>query len=564
MNSSSLTDLRNQAGEIWGNLGQSQRIAVAVVGLLSMGVIVFLLAWARTPEYATLFSNLTDGDAASIVNKLKELKTPYELANGGTAVKVPSAVLYDTRLQLASAGLPQGGGVGFELFDQSNFGMTDFVQKINYQRALEGELSRTINRLGPVEESRVHIVVPQPTLYTDNQKETTASVVLRLKPGQRLKDTQIQGIAQLLSTSVEGLKRENLSIVDSNGEILSDSLSGGNNSYKVSTSQLDAQKAFESSLEQRIQGMLDKVLGLGRSTVRVRADMSWDQVESNSETYSPGNAQPQVRSIHESVETNDGAGSSNAGGTPGSQTNIPTYAGVISGTLPAGGVYTKTDTTRNYELSKTVEKVSRAPGAVKKISVAVVLDAQQEADATPAQIDQVSKLVSAAAGLDPNRGDVLAVSSIAYNKDAFASDTRAMDEAQQWEKNLQLAKIGAMAIGPVLLLMLLLVATRRGRSVRDATSPGSVRAHQLRQLRQTWQNEIADGGVIVSIGASDTSQVDIPKLGAEDPRQRLVKDQVTTLVKSKPDAVAELIKTWMSEDKKSYGSYNFSNDIPAN
>ncbi len=515
-------------------------MAIAGVGAISVVIIVMLLGWARTPEYATVFSNLNEDDAAAIVNKLKESKIPYEIANGGTAIQVPSSMLYDTRLQLASAGLPQGGGVGFELFNQANFGMTDFVQKINYQRALEGELSRTINHLGPVDQSRVHIVIPQPTLYTDNQKEATASVVLMLKPGQRLKEAQVQGIAQLVSSSVEGLKPQNITIVDANGNVLSDSLASNKDAQRISASQLDTQKAFETDLEQRVQGMLDKVLGFGKATVRIRAALDWDQYESSSETYSPLNKQPQVRSSRETVEKY-GELPPEAGGVPGSRANIPGYAGVITNTTsttPTQGMYEKKDTTTNYELSKTLEKTSRAPGAIKKLSVAVVLDGSQQADA--AQIKEVSKLVSAAVGIDETRGDVLAVSSMPFNRDAFASDVKSIEEAQQRETYFEMGKIAAMAIGPVLLLLLLFLITRRGR-------PRELR--RIRQLPGIQQPELAAPLAVAAIGAGEQTIAPVKApVVTEDPQQKMVKEQVTTLVKTKPDVAAELIKTWLQED----------------
>jgi len=544
--------LRNQASHIWQSLGLAQKIGIGSVGLFSVAIIGVLLTWARTPEYSTAYSNLKEEDAAAIVAKLKESKMAYELANGGTAIRVPAAVLYDTRLEMASAGLPQGGGTGFELFNQTNFGMTDFLQKVNYQRALEGELSRTINRLAPVEQSRVHIVIPQPTLYTDNQKEASASVVLKLKPGQRLKEGQVRGIAQLLSSSVEGLKPENLTIIDANGDVLSDSLASSKDSYRVGSSQMDSQRGYETDVEQKIQGMLDRVLGVGKATVRVRAQFDWDQFESSSETYSPSSKQPQVRSARESVERTDGT-PAEVGGAPGTRANVPSYTSVVTGTKPAQGQYEKRDTTTNYELSKIVEKTSKAPGALKKLSVAVVLDTEQSLDA--AQIDEVSRLVSAAAGVDPARGDILAVSSMPYKKDSFAGDVKSMEEAQQWERNLQLGKLGAMAIGPVLLLLLLLVFTRRGRSQQLRPSA---------RLPSGTRVEVSAPSTLAAIRDGQAGLSEPAPLVPEDPRQRLVKEQVANLAKTRPEAVADLIKTWLDEDGRHNGNYSYSNEPHSN
>lgn len=541
-----MAELRSQAAEIWQGLGNIQRITVGGVAIVSIALIAALLTWARTPEYATVFSNLTEEDAAAIVAKLKESKTPYELANGGTTIRVPASAVYDTRLQMASAGLPQGGGVGFEIFGQTNFGMTEFAEKVNYQRALEGELSRTINRLSPVEQSRVHIVIPQPTLYTDQQKETTASVVLKLKPGQQLKESQIKGIARLVSSSVEGLKPENLTIVDASGNVLSDSLATSEDESGLSSTRLETQRAFERNLEQRLQGMLDKVLGFGKASVQVQAVLDWDQYESSSETYSPPNTTPQVRSSQETIEKQSQL-PTEVGGVPGTQSNLPSYTGVLTSATSTQGAYEKRETTTNYELSKTVEKSSKAPGSVKRLSVAVVLDGPAQADAT--QIENITKLVSAAAGIDTARGDVLAVSSIPFDRSAFASDAKAMEEKQQWETYLQLGRIGAMIIGPVLLLLLFYLVVFRRRPA------GS---YSVRQLPHNIKPGLAGPAAIAAIGQAsgvETQSLEKPvedfqaqPVVAEDPQHRFLREQVTGLVRTKPEVVAELVQNWLKED----------------
>lgn len=543
MANSGLAEIQKQVTHIWRGLGRPQQITVALMGLASLGLIVGLLTWARNPDYATVFSGLSEEDAAAVVAKLKESKTPYELDNGGTLIRVPASQLYETRLQLASAGLPQGGGVGFEIFNQTNFGMTDFVQKVNYQRALEGELSRTINHLAPVEQSRVHIVVPQPTLYTDSQKEATASVVLTLKPGQRIKDAQILGIARLISSSVEGLKLENVTIVDAGGNVLSGSQAGNRDPYRINSSQMDSQRAFEADLEQRVQGMLDRVIGNGKATVRARAMFDWDQFESTSEIYSPGNRSPQVRSARESVERYPD-GQAETGGAPGTRTNMPGLGGLISSTVSVGPLERR-DTTTNYELSKTMERLSKTSASIKKLSVAVVLDGAKEIDA--AQMEEVSRLVSAAAGIDASRGDVLVVSSIPYHKDVPITDLSSMEEARRWEQYLQAGKIAAMVLGPLLLVVLLLLTTRRARRY------GTYSIQEVPAGKQ--QAELAGREAVAALGRAMARPAPaMPQLTADDTQERLVRDQVTMLARTKPEVMAELIKTWLEED----GSYNGS------
>lgn len=541
MSSQGIGELRNQLLEVWRNLGRGQQIAVAGIGAISVVVIIVLVSWATTPEYGTLYSNLAEADAAAVAAKLKESKIPYELANGGATIRVPSRLLYETRLQLASAGLPQRGGVGFEVFNQTNFGMTDFIQKVNYQRALEGELARTIGHLGPVEQARVHLVNPQPALYTDDEKPATASVVLTLKPGQKIKEAQVRGIAQLVSSSVEGLALENVTIVDAGGNVLSASLADKNDPLRTSSSQMETEKAFETDLEQRVQGMLDRVVGYGKTTVRARALFDWNQYEATSEIFSPDDREPQVRSSHDSIERSGGT-VDEVGGTPGVRANIPIYAGIVTDTASTQGQYERRDTTTNYEVSKTLEKTSKSAGTIKKLSVAVVLD-----DAAPLsdeQINEVTKLVTAAAGIDASRGDVLTVSRMPYAKNDLG-DLTALEEAQQWDRYLEAGKIAAMILGPLLLLVILVRATRGTRASQSYSTLQLPRGTRPELGARMAAPALASGAAMAPVLA------DLP---IEDSQQRFIKDQVSLLARGKPEVMAELIKTWLEEDGSSNGS----------
>ncbi|MCC7105465.1 MAG: flagellar M-ring protein FliF, partial [Chloroflexi bacterium] len=233
---------------IWRRLSAAQRLTLmGVLGVAAILLGVFASA-ARTPEYAVAFSGLPDEDAAAVVAKLKEMKVPYELGDRGS-IRVPASQAQEVRLLLAGQGLPRtGAGVGFEMFDGPHIGMTEFAEKINFQRALEGELSRTIDRLDAVDSSRVHLVLPQQSLFTSSQKETTASVVLQLKSGRRLDPGQVQGIAQLVANSVEGLKTQNVTVMDTAGNLISDRQAAGDPS-RMSNTKLEAQQALEKRIE---------------------------------------------------------------------------------------------------------------------------------------------------------------------------------------------------------------------------------------------------------------------------------------------------------------------------
>ncbi|RMF89198.1 MAG: flagellar M-ring protein FliF, partial [Nitrospinota bacterium] len=244
-----------------------------LLGLAGVGLaiaLVSLLWMSRGSDQQVLYTRLTLEDAAAITARLKEMGVPYTLHNEGTTISVPASRVYELRLKLAAEGLPQGGGVGFELFDQRNFGMTEFVQKINYRRALQGELSRTISQLAAVETARVHLVIPEKSLFLEEQEKPTASVVLKLRPGHRLRPEQIRGIAHLVASSVEGLQPADVIIVDSSGQILNQK-EEGENFLSLTEAQLEYQKRIEQSLERRVESLLERAVGKGKVAVRVSA-----------------------------------------------------------------------------------------------------------------------------------------------------------------------------------------------------------------------------------------------------------------------------------------------------
>src|SRR5919201_1138834 len=417
-----------QALAVWGTLGRSQQIALGALAAAGLGLLFLFSTFGRAPDTAVAFANLSDEDAAAVVAKLKEAKIPYELGERGT-VRVPGALVNEVKVMMAGQGLggKPASGAGFELFNQPAFGITEFAQKVNYQRALEAELARSIGRMDAVESARVHLVIPQETLFASQQKEPTASVILKLKPGKRLDRAQVRSISNLVAGSVEGLKPQNVSIVDNNGNTLSQdpAADGG---AGLTSRQLQIQHDTESGAEQNLQALLDRVLGPGKAAVRVSALMDWDQIEQTAETYTPGDpTQAPVRSSHEITENSTGG--SQAGGVPGPASNtgngnVPTYqAG--SGT---GSTSQKSDKETNYELNKTVQKIVRSPGAVKRLSVSVMLDDDPN-NPDPTLAQNVQNPIPAAAGIDPNRGDQLIVTPMAFNRQELQQTEAQMAEA---------------------------------------------------------------------------------------------------------------------------------------
>ncbi len=512
----------------WTLLPPGQRLLLIGVAGAALLVLAFFVNLARTPDYAVAFSNLRDADAAAIVAKLKESKIPYEVAERGT-IKVPSAQVQEVRLLMAAQGLPQtGGSVGFELFNQPHLGLTEFSEKVNYQRALEGELSRTISRLDAVESARVHLVVPQPSVFAANQKEPTASVVLTLKPGRRLDAVQVQGITHLVAGSVEGLKPQNVTVMDATGAILSDGRAEGDPGRLTGT-RADVQRALETRLEGDIVRMLGRVLGPEKVLVRVNADLDWDQYESNSETFSPNERPAQIRSQRELVESQT-QGAERVGGAPGADSNVPTYPGA-AGDTTGPTTAQRREMQTNYELSKTVERLVRAPGSIKRLSVAVALDSAALAD--PDQADAISRLVATAAGLDVSRGDVVTLTSLPFSP--AAERPAAAENTREREFVITVARLVAMILGP--LLVVGLIGLMLGRS-RSSTRPS---------ITVSTPPVPALPGATPPLEARPAAPAFLPLTAEAQEEQRLTKE-LAGMVRADPAAVAQLVRTWMHED----------------
>ncbi|HQL00193.1 MAG TPA: flagellar basal-body MS-ring/collar protein FliF, partial [Smithellaceae bacterium] len=267
-------------------LSSGRKASIVMVLFATLGVIALLIYLTLQVEYRVLFSNLSAEDAASIVEKLNDRKIPYQLTAGGTTVSVPEGQVNQLRLELAASGLPQGGGVGFEIFDQKTLGATEFEQQLNYRRALQGELARTINGLDEIQSSRVHIALPKESLFLDQQKKPTASVTIKLKSGKALRPAQIEGIVHLVASSIEGMNPADVMVVDSRGNILS-AKQNDTRLSKLTAQQMDYQRNMEKELAARIQSMLENVVGQGRAVVRVTADLDFRIMEKTEETYDP-------------------------------------------------------------------------------------------------------------------------------------------------------------------------------------------------------------------------------------------------------------------------------------
>ncbi len=384
---------------IFNKLNFQQKILIGGGIILTVILVGVSFVFLNEPSYSTLYTGLQEEDASKVIEQLTTSKVPYKIDDAGRTIKVPQDKVYEVRLNLAGKGIPGSGVVGYEIFDQSTMGMSEFMQKLNFKRALEGELSKTITQQEGIEGARVHIVIPQKSIFKDEDKQPTASVVLKLRGNYSLTKTNIAAILNLVSSSVEGLTPNRVSLLDTKGRLLSKE--SDDNSLAISSSkQYEMKENVEKYLSDKAQSILDNVVGYGNAMVQVNADINFDQVEKTMTTFDP---ESQV-AVSEQVGRADNAGKTNADTSSQSTQN----------------------TTTNYEISKTIERVVGGSGNIKRLSVAVVVsDIPKEVKQgdkttvefttrTPEQLKKFEDVVKNAVGFDMNRSDQFSIHSMPF------------------------------------------------------------------------------------------------------------------------------------------------------
>jgi flagellar M-ring protein FliF len=390
-------------------------IGLLAVVIVSVAGVILLVTWANNADYQVLYSNLSEDDAGRIVEELGNRKIPYKL-NGTGTILVASNKVYDLRLQLASKGLPQGGGIGFEIFDNTSFTTSEFVQKLNYRRALEGELARTIRSLSAVSQSRVHLVIPDKTVFAfqEEKPESSAAVFVTLNRGGKLSRKEVEGIVHLVASSVEDLRPENITVIDNRGNLLTspsdDTMMG------LTGSQMEFQQGFEKSLASKIISILEPVVGRNKVKATVSASFDFTRSERTEELYDPDLVV--VRSEQKTTEkTISGLGS--AAGIPGAASNLPGGAGATAGS--SGSQSQRQEELVNYETSKTIKRVVEAPVTLERMTVAILIDgilpsqkesvenADQYVVRSEEDIRYYEDIVKKAIGFTEDRGDEISV-----------------------------------------------------------------------------------------------------------------------------------------------------------
>ncbi len=501
-----------------GRMSPSQVMMLLGVVAGTLVGIVFLVGWLNTVTYEPLYSDLDDAEAGELVAYLDQNNIEYRLTRGGRTIEVPSSDVYKARIGLATQGLPRSGSIGYSLFDENNLGMTDFLQNLNFRRALEGELTRTIMQLREVDAARVHIVMPRDRLFKEDQKEATASVVLKLKSGG-LNRQQVAGISHLVAASVEGLTPENITIVDYDGNLLSspqnnDALAG------LTSSQIEVSQNVERHLEQKAQSMLDEVLGPRKSVVRVTAELNFQQLERTSEVFDP-NA-PSIRSEQRIKQTGSSTDRADENAESTEEDNQET---IIT----------------NYELNRTLDHIINEVGNIERLSVAVMVDGNyievENADGVTEtvyeprsadEMDRLEAIVKNAIGYDPERNDQVEMLNIAFDRKNLDTDREALDAMYLREFYLEIAR----KVGYVLLIaFLFLYVKKKSKKLFAAMA-------KLLPPPPPKETKVAE-----AVATEEPEQVEIIP---EKRKLRLV-DKMQEAAKKEPEEIARVIKTMMVE-----------------
>jgi flagellar M-ring protein FliF len=542
---------------ILASFSPTQLASLVAAFLVVVGVVVGSTYWLNAPEYRVLFTDMDAESAAQVIQKLRDQKVSYERVDGGRTVRVPEAQIDQLRIDMSSQGLPVSGRIGFEIFDRTQFGATEFLEQVNYRRALEGEIARTIATIAEVSSARVHIAMAKESLFGAEQQPAKASVILKLRQSARpLAPSTVQGISSLVAASVEGLRPEHVVVMDSFGRPLTRPT--GEDDEPLGSAQLERQQRYERDMAARVVALLEPVVGVDRVRVNVAARLSADTEDRIEEQWDP-NTVVRSRAITQEV-----ASGSASGGVAGARANVPgpvapgenqpaaPSAAAAAAPLAAGVPSRSTETT-NYEVSKVVRHTVRPRGDVARLSVAVILDddhtttkdkagklVKQVKARDPQDVQKIQALVSAAVGLDPARGDQVTVENIAFDEP--------VEEPMSEPGFLQRYGGGAKEVGRIVAVLVLGALAilfvgqpllKRGLAAgRGGDMAGLQRQHGPRTVEQL-ENEIE-----AQLEAAAASSL-------PDRRMPVLTKRLAGLAQKEPENAARIVRSWLLEERKS-------------
>ncbi len=473
-----IAQILKQLQSIWAQLGLNQRITIAATTLAVLVGLGSLGFWSSRPSYSLLYGKLDESEAAKVVGFLDEAKVSYQVRGAGS-IYVPTDKVHSTRMQLASKGLPKGEGVGFEIFDRSNFGISDFVQRANYLRAVQGELARTISQVDSIETARVMIVMPENRLLISDKNKPTASVFVKVRGNAQLPQQNVNAIRFLVANSVEGLQPNHVSVVDNLGNVLSDSLEP-DSVVGMTQTQLEVRKKLEQYLSKKAEGMLDTVLGSGNSVVRVAADINFDSMTREEVKFDP---ESQVKRIETTTDENTDSTTPSPSGVPGVTVNANGETNSVSTASQNNNRTRKKVTSNQYEISKITSNLVQAAGSVSRLSAAVFVAAKTEGTGanrktvarTKEELDKIRKIVQSALGIQEGaqstRKDEITLEEFPFNDQSTTELTTTLQKDQSRQFWIQMVQT---AVYPILALAVLVVLLKLFKRAPDVDIPVGV------------------------------------------------------------------------------------------
>lgn len=520
-----MQELLKQITEAWEALAPKQRVTLIVSAVATIAAVAALVWWARQPMLTTLVTGLEPKDAQAVVQQLQSEGVPFELRANGSEVAVPVEKLDELRMKLAAQGLPQSGRFGFmEMFSQDNIAQSNRAQAIRYQKAMEDELSRTIEALEEVKSARVHLVLPGERVFVDQTDQSKASITLSLAGGSRLPNEKVQAIVRIVAGAVKGLSAENVSVVDTAGHVLWEG--GGEPGAMMSARQMEAKAATEGDYNTKVSSVLSPILGNGRFTVRTSADLDFKKVTARETTFDPNSGV--LISEKKTKEKSDSG--TDAAGVPGTASNLPGAAGGAPG--GSSESQERSDQQSNFEYSRVERAVEEQVGDVRRLSVAVVVDQiwpdtpaagadavapAQPKERTPEEMQKIESLVKAAINFDPQRGDVVTIQQIPFQREPVTELGERFDP-REW---LPLIKYPALIL--LLLLVFFLFYRPMVATLRQATTRPSASA------------------------ATAEARLEAPLQLGPPSRLELTRQRLTQLAAEEPEGMAQTVRVWLHE-----------------
>jgi flagellar M-ring protein FliF len=548
-----------QLKKLWDSMSISQRISIGLATAGFVAALVWLSSWQHESGFKPLFRGMASAEAAEAVQKLKETGVEFRLADNGGTILVPAEHLDETRLALAREGLPKSGRLGFELFDTQNFGTTDFAEQINYRRALEGELERTIATISEVERARVHLTFAKDSVFTESRQSAKASVLLNLRRSANMSNANVIAIANLVAGAVEGLAPNQITILDSNGELLNKPR-GQNEAAAVPGDQLEYRAAVERDLQNKLTQTLDPVLGTGKYRAGVSVDVDFSSIQESEEKWDPTNSVMATSQKTEESNTSQTAG----GGVPGTQANLPDAA--PSQPARANGLTRKTENT-SYLTSRKVRHVDQQKGAIKRVTVAVLLDQEgrwqgngSEASLiltppAPETIEVIRNLVTNVAGLDTMRGDQITVDTLPFSGTKHQEPPAPASKAapvsatpQSIQDQLKDPKVlGVIGVGVSLLLGLAVFLKRKGKK-KAAETTAALPATGVPAAAQLGTETLSTEDLArLEQGLLESLRVQPKSISKGDTLAKYLREEV----RQNPKAAAQMLRTWLLEESHS-------------